>query len=40
MSLISSDLWVAGSVPNSQTTGHSTSVHYAVGAVEGVEFNS
>ncbi|TFY75627.1 hypothetical protein EWM64_g8383, partial [Hericium alpestre] len=31
----SSDLWVAGSVPNSNDTGKKTSVNYAIGAVQG-----
>ncbi|KAI8978776.1 acid protease [Trametes punicea] len=31
----SSDLWVAGSVPNTQQTGRSAQVQYAVGEIEG-----
>ncbi|RDB14602.1 Pepsin A [Hypsizygus marmoreus] len=31
----SSDLWVAGRVPNSQSTIYTSSVHYAVGSVSG-----
>ena len=31
----SSDLWVAGSVPNAKETGKSSSVTYAIGAVQG-----
>lgn len=33
--LNSSDLWVAGNVPNTQDTGKSASVEYAIGAVQG-----
>jgi hypothetical protein len=31
----SSDLWVAGTVPNAKNTGASASIQYAVGAAEG-----
>jgi hypothetical protein len=31
----SSDLWVAGTVPNAKTTGASAKIQYAVGSAEG-----
>ena len=38
--LRSSDLWVAGNVPNTKNTGHVTKVQYAVDSVEGIPYPS